>query len=1053
MKNKLPLIRTSLARVAVGALLLLAGPIAQAQTTIYSDDFNRAALGGAYTISTGGGGGTAFVLGSTTLWLTNGSPAGWVSVATNIPTGALFNATPDNCAGLVAWSFNMRFGRTGNTPSGFTSGNYGVGYVLSADNADFSAAGSKGYAILFGNTSSPDTFRLVAFTNGIKADYTAAGSAAGNALIVGTGAFATTTQAQANDYYSFQVTYDPATKIWTLNGRDDGATAFADPSAGAFTTIGTFTETTPIFRANALGRTGAYWSHSTGANNTSQFDNFKLAVTGAGPAVALDNTGTPAAGIIIAASTDVPLFGFRLSPTGGSVDFTALKLTTTGTATSADLSNFRVVYDADDSGIYNAGDIVVSSSAQSLANPINFTVTGQTGLSAAHRYLVVANVAGGATAGHTFTGSIAAAADVTTSVAANGTAAGNQQTIATSLYDLTLSAVTSSESPTISSLMNDSVITTPSQGVQVWQLTLGNPAGNAGLATVSALNLTQGANNTVVTWSNAIQAAELFDGATALAAGTISATSINFSGLTLGVADNTSKTLSLRLSLKNTAGAAADNAHFQFALTNGDVTVAGNGVTTAAINSDAGQNQITVIATKLAFASVPVLVVTNTPFSAVVLAEDANGNVDLDDTTVISITKASGTGTLTGGNGYIQTLGTNRWSALVYDTADTFTIQAAGGSLATVTSATITAVLQPTLTDVLVPQYIQGIASGSSNTKRLPYAYRVTLGSLIPNATYRYYNQCAIATDAANVAGAGNCIIASPSGSFLRTSGPSLGSAGNYGSFTADASGNYTGWFLCEPTGNARFATAATPVFMRVVLNDGNGGTSAKTYLTTTSSALVLPFGTTGTDTGTGIYGNSAATDKNFVVLYDNVAGTGRPLAATFVESDGVTENAAAASYVAFYGTSVDGISGAWGSLIPNNNANGVRRIEQRKLSDGSLVLANTDSDGVWPSGANTVNPAGGDATPIVITATDAPLGNTTPTTPVITKIQVTGGNVLIDFTGGASDGIGDFTVVGANSLAVALAPVPATITTSGPGLFRATIPVASPAAFYRIKR
>ena len=101
------------------------------------------------------------------------------------------------------------------------------------------------------------------------------------------------------------------------------------------------------------------------------------------------------------------MFGFQLTPSSSSANFTALKLTTAGTATASDLSNFRVVYDADNSGTFNAGDTVVSSSAQSLANPINFTITGQTGFSSARRYLVVADVAAGATVGHTFTGSIA----------------------------------------------------------------------------------------------------------------------------------------------------------------------------------------------------------------------------------------------------------------------------------------------------------------------------------------------------------------------------------------------------------------------------------------------------------------------------------------------------------------------------------------------------------------------------------------------------------------------------------------------------------------------
>jgi hypothetical protein len=109
----------------------------------------------------------------------------------------------------------------------------------------------------------------------------------------------------------------------------------------------------------------------------------------------------------------------------------------------------------------------------------------------------------------------------------------------------------------------------------------------------------------------------------------------------------------------------------------------------------------------------------------------------------------------------------------------------------------------------------------------------------------------------------------------------------------------------------------------------------------------------------------------------------------------------------------------------------------------------------VWPSGTNTVNPLAGDATPIVIAATDAPLNSLGGTSPVITNIQVSDGNVLIDFTGGATDGTAAFTVVSVSILTAAFAPTAASITTSGPGVFRATVPfsAATPTVFYRIKR
>lgn len=791
--------------------------------------------------------------------------------------------------------------------------------------------------------------------------------------------------------------------------------------------------------------------NETGNDDGLAVDNFSFSTT-AGPNVTINSTGVPAVGNITPGSAGVPVFGFQLTPFGGTVDFTGLKLTTVGSATSSDLSNLRVVYDVNGNDAFDGGDLVVSGSAQPLANPVNFTITGQTFNGLAHRYLVVADVAGGATVGHTFTGSIVAPGDVTTTASVSGTAAGNQQTIASAPFDLTISAVSASESTTISSVVNDAAISTTGQGAQAWQVTFNNPAGNAGAATLTAINFTQGANNGVTNWANTIQAAELFDGSTALAAGVISATNIAFSGLSVVVGDNASKTLSLRISLKSTAGALKDHANFQFALAGLDVTGTGNGVTTASINSDQTLNVISVVATKLAVLGTPATVITNTLFAASVQAQDANGNLDLDDATSVTLNVATGGGILSGGTAQSLVNGTNRWSSLSYDTAGIFSVQASGGTLAAGTSANITALLFPTITDVFVPQYIQGVASGSSNTKRLPYAFRVTLGSLIPNSTYRYYNQCVVASDSATTSGAGNCIFANPSG-FIRSSGPTFSSAGNYGEFTSDATGTYTGWFVSEPTGNAKFTTAGNQIFMRITLNDGNGGTGVSARVTTTAFATVLAFNTTGANTGTGIRGNSSASDKNFVLLYDNVAGTGQPLVATVAENDGLAENTAA-SYVSFYSTSVDGISGAWGGIVPNANANGVQRIEQRSLTDGSLVAFNTDSDGIWPSGANTVNPTGGDATPLVITATDAPLGSSAP--PIsylaINSVSLSATNVII---GGTNAGAGTFYVLASTNLTLPKATwsLVATNIASGTGTFILTATnaanVAMPQRFY----
>ncbi len=148
------------------------------------------------------------------------------------------------------------------------------------------------------------------------------------------------------------------------------------------------------------------------------------------PSSTTTNSGTPAASNAAKAATDFLVFGFQLTPTG-LVDFTAVNIATAGTATSSDISNFRLYKDVDASGTVNGGDVLVQT-VSTLANPLAFSSLAQTGLTAATKYLVIANIASGATTGRTFTASIAANGDVyltSVLVSNTGTAAGNQMTI------------------------------------------------------------------------------------------------------------------------------------------------------------------------------------------------------------------------------------------------------------------------------------------------------------------------------------------------------------------------------------------------------------------------------------------------------------------------------------------------------------------------------------------------------------------------------------------------------------------------------------------------
>ncbi|MCU0324868.1 MAG: YDG domain-containing protein [Spirosomaceae bacterium] len=303
------------------------------------------------------------------------------------------------------------------------------------------------------------------------------------------------------------------------------------------------------------------------------------------------------------------------------------------------------------------------------------------------------------------------------------------------------------------------------------------------------------------------------------------------------------------------------------------------------------------------------------------------------------------------------------------------TLGGAGASNYTITQPTgLTANITPTpsLTEVIFPQYIQGV--NGTNSNRIPFAYRATLNNLIPNATYRYYNGVELTTASLTSAGAGNNIFvdANQSNNFTYSTAPSLSTAGGYGTFTTDANGSYTGWFIIAPSGNATRFVPGNNLYTRIILNNGTGGTSISTVLSSTNTIKVINLvSTAGANNGTGLRGNSGATDKNFVFAYDNTAGTGRPLSGTFVENDGAAQ---VTSFASFYTSNVDGISGAYGLVIPNDNANGVRRVEQRDFTTGAIAgCAATDEDGTWASGANTVNPTGGTSA-IVLTSGDAPL-------------------------------------------------------------------------------
>jgi len=265
-----------LTAVALATVLFVSD--AQAQTTVYSDNFSTS-QGATYTTSGNIGTSSWSVTRSGDDWgaridggvmtLNNdiGATAnanGWVYSYQTLANTGNFNTIFSNSAGKMTWTFNMQQIRP--APAGFTVGSYGVAYVIGASSTLVATQGF-GYAVVLGNTGTPDPLRFVSFTNGL----TNLGTAT-TALISASAPLNNPT----NNYMSISLTYNPVGNLWELFGRDDGTSAFADPNLGTLTSLGSVSNST--YTGLALTSSGAYWQGSTGASQFAQFDNVSLGV-------------------------------------------------------------------------------------------------------------------------------------------------------------------------------------------------------------------------------------------------------------------------------------------------------------------------------------------------------------------------------------------------------------------------------------------------------------------------------------------------------------------------------------------------------------------------------------------------------------------------------------------------------------------------------------------------------------------------------------------------------------------------------------------------------
>ncbi|QNK61313.1 gliding motility-associated C-terminal domain-containing protein [Pedobacter sp. PAMC26386] len=288
---------------------------------------------------------------------------------------------------------------------------------------------------------------------------------------------------------------------------------------------------------------------------------------------------------------------------------------------------------------------------------------------------------------------------------------------------------------------------------------------------------------------------------------------------------------------------------------------------------------------------------------------------------------------------------------------------------------------EPKLEMLIFPKYIEG---GAYARNGIPYVYRARITGLKPNKTYRYENNLVTSNTATDIGGFYIYLLPTSnvasgtaghvSGDFYRpplekskikNGSPVTGKLlSDYGVLTSDGAGNYTGWFIQE-TVHTNGMNPGQNLLLRISLNDPDAADptaiayklhSPESDLLTITSMDVDDQGAPGA--GTAIRSTAAASGiaKNFVFLYDNIEGTGRPIAGTFIEDDGVASVKADefSGLSPFYFNDVNGSPGAWGTMILSADQKGIRRIEQRSLADGSLAGYNTSADGSWANGLTT---------------------------------------------------------------------------------------------------
>jgi len=343
-----------------------------------------------------------------------------------------------------------------------------------------------------------------------------------------------------------------------------------------------------------------------------------------------------------------------------------------------------------------------------------------------------------------------------------------------------------------------------------------------------------------------------------------------------------------------------------------------------------------------------------------VVAYRNDGTIDAGYSGAVTLSLLSGTASLLGTLTVNANQGVAEFTNVFFNTTGVKRIRITPAGLPILDMEQVEIRNQPSILSgsEVVPQFVpsSGGTCGSS-AFAVPVFARVTLTGLLPNTTYRYVSGMAVDDNITSTGPGLNITYNGMTDVFAYSGGKNIATDGNYSTFSTGPSETSKAiWVNILISNNVVFQEGAI-LRWRITLGDHLGRLIRHLQISQTSTALRLG---SALNQGTGVVDeHSQFAERNMVYLWDNTAGTGRPLVITIVQGLNTVSN-----FVETFYRNIENRPSAWAAFVPNNNA--IRRIEERNRLTNAIVYNVISANGVF-DGVNTANATGGFSSPIFL--------------------------------------------------------------------------------------